>query len=59
MLPLVTRRRAGIRLARRPRIAEDVAPDIYELCSKCNTSFLAFMQKDDASFEAWLKESEQ
>lgn len=38
------------------RIADDVTPDIYELCSKCNTSFMAFMQKDDASFEAWLKE---
>lgn len=35
---------------------DDVTPDIYELCSKCNTSFMAFMQKDDASFEAWLKE---
>ena len=38
------------------RIAEDVPPDIYELCSKCNTSFMAFAQKDGASFEAWLKE---
>ncbi len=42
-----------------PRIADDVAPDIYELCSKCNSSFMTFMQKDDASFEAWLKEVEQ
>lgn len=41
------------------RIADDVTPDIYELCSKCNTSFMAFMQQDDASFEAWLKEVEQ
>ena len=38
------------------RIADDVTPDIYELCSQCNTSFMTFMQKDDASFEAWLKE---
>ena len=38
------------------RIADDVTPDIYELCSKCNTSFMTFMQQDDASFEAWLKE---
>lgn len=38
------------------RIAEDVPPDIYELCSKCNTSFMTFMQENDASFEAWLKE---
>ena len=38
------------------RIADDVTPDIYELCSPCNTSFMTFMQKDDASFEAWLKE---
>ena len=38
------------------RIADDVTPDIYELCSKCNTSFMTFMQKDDESFEAWLKE---
>ena len=41
------------------RIADDVTPDIYELCSKCNTSFMTFMQKDDESFEAWLKEAEQ
>lgn len=41
------------------RIADDVAPDIYELCSQCNASFMAFMQQDDASFEAWLKEVEQ
>lgn len=41
------------------RIADDVTPDIYELCSQCNASFMAFMQKDDASFEAWLKEAEQ
>ena len=30
------------------RIADDVPPDIYE--------FMAFMQQDDESFEAWLKE---
>ena len=41
------------------RIADDVTLDIYELCSKCNTSFMTFMQQDDASFEAWLKEVEQ
>ena len=41
------------------RIAEDVTPDIYELCSKCNTSFMTFMQKDDEAFESWLKEVEQ
>ena len=41
------------------RIADDVTPDIYELCSKCNSSFMAFMQKDDEAFEAWLKEVEQ
>ena len=41
------------------RIADDVTPDIYELCSQCNASFLTFMQKDDASFEAWLKEGER
>lgn len=49
---------AGIPLAA-TRIADDVTPDIYELCSQCNASFMAFMQKDDASFEAWLKEAEQ
>ena len=38
------------------RIADDVAPDIYELCSQCNSSFMTFMQQDDESFEAWLKE---
>lgn len=41
------------------RIAEDVTPDIYELCSKCNSSFMTFMQENDESFEAWLKEVEQ
>lgn len=39
--------------------ADDVTPDIYELCSKCNSSFMAFMQENDESFEAWLKEVEQ
>ena len=41
------------------RIADDVTPDIYELCPQCNASFMTFMQQDDASFEAWLKEAEQ
>ena len=41
------------------RIADDVAPDIYELCSQCNASFMTFMQENDEAFEAWLKEVEQ
>lgn len=41
------------------RIADDVTSDIYELCPQCNASFMTFMQQDDASFEAWLKEAEQ
>lgn len=44
---------------KRPADTETETPDIYELCSQCNASFMAFMQKDDASFEAWLKEAEQ